>query len=159
MSESGEGVVNVQISVDQSEIDAAIASIDTSTLGKEVKKGVKVSGSVKSSKEVGSEIKGLETAVHRVARMIPYVREVDRTYKALHKLDTGNIMGAVGLVLIAWRLIRMIGDYYEKIERQKREFEQTIREAQGYTTHERYAEWQSQQKAGMEAARLRNITR
>ncbi|MCL1965865.1 MAG: hypothetical protein FWF66_03575 [Candidatus Bathyarchaeota archaeon] len=34
MSGSGEGVVNVQISVDKSEIDAALASIDSAQTGR-----------------------------------------------------------------------------------------------------------------------------
>jgi len=180
MSDSG-GVVNIQISVDQAEIDNAISQIDASMEGR----GTSGSGRVRKEKswvdqdqlnmlnnmnELSDDlddkiessvfkIKGLETAVHRVARMIPGVREVDRVYKNAGRMSAGYFaMAAINLYLIANRVIRMINDHYEKKKREEQVLEAKLREARNIQSHGEYGEWKSQQKMAMTASRTRNIS-
>jgi hypothetical protein len=185
MSDSSDGVVNISISVDQSEIDAAIANIDASTTGKGVSTGTARTRQPKfvskyaplpdekwedkdmlrmaarmqeQTQEIGYEIKGLETAVHRVARMIPGVREIDRIYKNINRAQSGYaIMAGINFALIAARIIRMINQYFDQKKRQEQELEAAVREIRGLTSHSGYSQYQYQQRAAVNS--YRNINR
>jgi len=113
----------------------------------------------KQIEDSGFKIKGLETAVHRVARMIPGVREIDRVYKNVGRAQSGYlVMAAINMYLIANRVVRMINDYYERLKRERQEMEAIIRKGRDIQTHSEYVEWSSQQKTAMKASRTRNIS-
>jgi hypothetical protein len=149
--------VTIQISVDDAELEAVISRIE----GSQAQLDGKVDDVAKKAQSVvsneGSEIKGIETSIHRIARMIPGVREVDRTYKAINKLSSGNIMGALGLFFIAWRVIRMINQYLDQIKRQQQEMEAYIRQTRGITSHTAYNQYQYQQRIAINS--YRNVNR
>ncbi|MCL1965866.1 MAG: hypothetical protein FWF66_03580 [Candidatus Bathyarchaeota archaeon] len=111
------------------------------------------------TKEVTSEIKGLETTAHRLARMIPGVREVDRTYRNILRMQHGYTgIAMINFALIAWRIVRMINQYFDQKKRQEQEMEAAIREVRNITTHESYMQWKTGQRTEMNSARTRNIS-
>ena len=99
------------------------------------------------------EIKGVETFIHRVARMVPGVREADRFYRNIERMNSGyQMIAMLNIGLIMFRVIRMIDQYLKKIDQEKREMEAMIRQSQEFTRGQ-YKEWQVGQAAGIRQAR------
>lgn len=94
----------------------------------------------------GREIKGVETSANRIIRMIPGLREANRLRRSIGQLSDRNIVGAVGLFMLAIRIYRMIDQYYKKLEQEKQDYQRRIMEIRGYTRESEYNEWLSLQK-------------
>jgi len=153
---SDSGVVSILVNVDDSSLEAALARLEESNSRIDKDVTVVAAKTEQLVEKEGSEIKGMEAAGHRIIRMIPGLREVDRLQRGLGQISAGNVMGLVGLFFVAMRLIKMLNQYFDKIKQQAQEMEAYVREARGFTTHEQYAQWQAQQKEGMRATRNLN---
>ncbi len=94
----------------------------------------------------GREIKGVESAANRIIRMIPGLREANRLQRSIRQLSDRNIVGAVGLFMLAIQIYRMIDQYYKKLEQEKQDYQRRIMEIRGYTRESEYNEWLSLQK-------------
>lgn len=94
----------------------------------------------------GREIKGVESSANRIIRMIPGLREANRLQRSIRQLSDRNIVGAVGLFMLAIRIYRMIDQYYKKLEQEKQDYQRQIMEIRGYTRESEYNEWLSLQK-------------
>jgi len=179
---SDSGVVNIQVSVEQAEIDAAIASLDEAISSKTVKPGaprkekfvskyadvpdnswadkdqLRMLTNITEKKEkLQTELKGIKTFLHRAARMTPFVREADRVYKNVNRMSTGyGLIAALNFVLILKRTIKMIDQYMVKIDKMRRDMEVHVRENLNLNTRNQYREWKTQQQQARLAYRNTN---
>lgn len=94
----------------------------------------------------GREIKGVETSANRIIRMIPGLREANRLRRSIRQLSAGNIVGAVGLFMLAIRIYRMIDQYYKKLEQEKQDYQRQIMETSKFTTAAQFKDWETNQR-------------
>ena len=94
----------------------------------------------------GREIKGVETSANRIIRMIPGLREANRLRRSIGQLSAGNIVGAVGLFMLAIRIYRMIDQYYKKLEQEKQDYQRQIMEISKFTTAAQFKDWETNQR-------------
>ena len=94
----------------------------------------------------GREIKGVETSANRIIRMIPGLREANRLRRSIGQLSAGNIVGAVGLFMLAIRIYRMIDQYYKKLEQEKQDYQRQIMETSKFTTAAQFKDWETNQR-------------
>jgi hypothetical protein len=137
-----EGSVTIQISVNDDELEQALSRIE----GSQAMLEGQVDDVAKKAKWViskeGAEIKGLETAAHRLARMVPGVCEVDRVYRNIGRVQCGYVlMAGINFYLISRRIVQMINQYFGQRKRQEQEFEATVREIRNMQTHAGYMQW------------------
>ena len=91
------------------------------------------------------EIKGLDSASSRVIRMIPGLREAQRIYRSLGALSEGSIMGALGLLMVAYSIYRQISAMLAEQEQQRLEYRRMVMEARGFTLISEFERWKEDQ--------------
>lgn len=95
---------------------------------------------------MSGEIKGVESSANRIIRMIPGLREANRLQRSIRQLSAGNIVGAVGLFMLAIRIYRIIDQYYKKLEQEKQDYQRQIMEISKFTTAAQFKDWETNQR-------------
>lgn len=106
--------------------------------------------------EVGG-IKGLETSANRIIRMVPGLREASRLQRSLSLLQTGNIAGVLGVIMLAYSLYRQISAMMEEQKKQQMEYRRDVMEARGFTLTSEFDRWKEEQRQLSEQYRLTSI--
>jgi hypothetical protein len=89
----------------------------------------------------GTEIKGLESASSRIIRMIPGLREAHRLKVALGEISAGNIVGVIGVLMLAYSIYKQVVTLMEEQKRQQLEYQQTIMQIRGYEHESQFTAW------------------
>lgn len=92
------------------------------------------------------KIKGLEQSAKRIANMLPGLREANRLQTNLKTLSAGNIVGAVGLFMLAIQIYHKIDQYYKKLEQEKQDYQRQIMETSKFTTAAQFKDWETNQR-------------
>jgi hypothetical protein len=106
-------------------------------------------------KTEGAQIKGLESASGRIMRMIPGLREARRLQVGLENISAGNIVGVVGLLMLALTIYRQISQMQAEQKRQQEAYRQMIMQAQNFTSQTQFQAWQLQTQTALAGYRNR----
>jgi hypothetical protein len=101
----------------------------------------------------GMDIKGLDSASHRIIRMIPGLREAQRIQRSLGALSEGSIMGVLGLLLVAYSIYKEISRMLAEQQQQADEYKKEIMEIRGFTMSAQFEKWQEDQRRIIEGYR------
>lgn len=99
------------------------------------------------------KIKGLEQSAKRIASMLPGLREANRLQTNLKALSAGNIVGVIGILMLALSIYRQVASMMEEQKRQQEEYKRSVMEIRGFTTSAQFEAWQKQQRHLQEAYR------
>lgn len=103
------------------------------------------------------KIKGLEQSAKRIANMLPGLREANRLQTNLKTLSAGNIVGVIGILMLALSIYRQVASMMEEQQRQKEEYKREIMRAQNLTSQSQYQTWQTQQETALANYRNRPV--
>ena len=102
-------------------------------------------------------IKGLESSTNMIIRMIPGLREANSLNRSLQMLQAGNVMGAMGVLLLAYSLYRQISAMIEEQKKQQTEYRRDVMEARGFALTSEFDRWQEDQRQLNDQYRLTSI--
>lgn len=125
------GLSTAQAKVDKLKGDVAKTTADTENL---------------LSLGKSSNVKGLQSAVYRITRRLPGLREAHRLSIAMKNLSVGNLVGVVGLITLVISIANQISNYFEEQKRQQQEYQQQIMQVRGFLTSEEYQTWYTQNR-------------
>jgi hypothetical protein len=101
-------------------------------------------------KNEGTQIKGLESSMGRIARMIPGLREARRLQVGLENLQAGSLIGVVGIVMLAYSIYRQIMAYYDDLKREQAQFRSEVMQAQNFTTFAQFESWDRKRQQALD---------
>jgi hypothetical protein len=98
----------------------------------------------------GTDIKGIDSASHRIIRMIPGLREAQRLQHSLALVSAGSVMGILGLLMVAYSIYRQISAMLEEQQQQRNDYNKAIMEARGFTTLSQIEQYKESQRKAIE---------
>lgn len=164
--------IPVTLNVDDSQVDAAIAKLDLALERSNrafnqaplLKEPLHSTGKVQRLAHSaldgeGLKLSGLEQSAKRIVNMIPGLREAQRLNRSLGQLASGNIVGVVGVLMLALSVYRLIMSALEEQKRQQETFKREIMRAQNFSSNAQFQVWQVQQQVALESYRNRPTIR
>lgn len=120
---------------------------------------VKSTAAVEKLADLGkrTDIKGMQSAVYRITRMIPGLREAHRLTIAMKNITLGNVVGLVSLFLLAISIINSVKSVLAAQERERAEYQRLIMNERGFVTQDRFLAWERSTKQAVESYRTREI--
>jgi len=100
-----------------------------------------------------TDVKGLQSAAYRISRMIPGLREANRLAVGLKNFSAGNVVGLVSIAFLILRIYQTIKSLLDAQRREQEQFRQDVIQMQNFTSVGQFNNWQMQQRQAVESYR------
>lgn len=100
-----------------------------------------------------TDVKGLQSAAYRITRMIPGLREANRLAVGLKNFSAGNVVGLVSIAFLILRIYQTIKSMLDAQRREQEQFRQDVIQMQNFTSIGQFNNWQMQQRQAVESYR------